>query len=392
MNTETVIVNTPTKSPSSFEQQVGRADRGQWTSASSAPADALCAGRHQAQAGRPDEPSEDAEFGRQIHEALATDDSSKLSPEQLNIYDSFVEIREKLITDVFGVDAQNVKRIKEKRHWVKVRSADGQTFYPHSGQSDLICRSGSKGLIVEYKSLPGDLPEAPENLQLRDQVVLTAGNLKLDDIEVAIIQPLVTHTPARCHYNKEAIARSEAEMFARVLASNTPGAARTAGEAQCKFCKARHDCATRAKFLEVSTPMAVSALASVPVAQWTPSQRSLFCERMPVAAKWLEDCKKQLKDGLALDPEFVPGWTLDDGSIKRPVVKPEELHARFLALGGTTEQFLSAVEIGKGKLEAVVRTVTGLKGKKLAAKIDELLDGLTVEKKDAPSLGRKEAA
>jgi hypothetical protein len=109
-----------------------------------------------------------------------------------------------------------------------------------------------------------------------------------------------------------------------------------------------------------------------------------------MATKWLEECKNQLKAILGSDPTAIPGWALEPGTVKRPVVKPEELHARFLALGGTPEQFLSCVDVGKGDFEKAVRAASGLKGKALAAKVKELLDGLTADKQDAPSLARRD--
>ena len=42
----------------------------------------------------------------------------------------------------------------------------------HSGQLDRVHRKGSRALIIECKSLVGDIPESPKNLQLRDQAAL----------------------------------------------------------------------------------------------------------------------------------------------------------------------------------------------------------------------------
>lgn len=372
------------------ETPMDKTQRGNWTSASNAWPDSLCAGRHNAQLDIPDESSEDATFGQEIHDALKTDDTSKLSPEQLSIYESCVEIRTRLIEEVFGQDAAKVIQLRERRLWVHILSpVDDKTRFPHSGQADFIARLGPKALIVEYKALPGDLPSAPSNLQLRDQVVLAGGELKVSDAYCAVIQPLVTHKPELCRYELEAIKRAEAQMFQRVRNSNNPNAPRTAGEVQCKFCRARHACPERAALLEVATPMPVSALASVPVAEWTPEQRSLFCERRGMASKWLEECYDQMKKLVKDNPDAIPGFALKPGAVMTPIVKPEELHARFLAIGGTPEQFMSAVSIGKKEFEKAVRAATKLKGKALAAKLDELTDGLVEEKPNDSSLTRK---
>jgi len=351
------------------------------TSASNAPADALCAGRHQAQSGIPDSPTDDSNFGTAIHDALKTDDPSKLQPDQLSIYEGCIEIREKLIMEKFGMDAPIAKRIKEQRFWWT--SGDGKLR--HSGQVDLLVFHGTEGLLIDYKALPGEVEGAASNEQLRDQVALTAGANKLTEIDVAIVQPLVTYSPQLCRYDAVSISRAQVEMGLRVAASNDPYAKRVAGTLQCKFCKARYTCKEYSAFTALSAPSSMSSL-TVPVHEWTPEQRALFCERLPMAMKWLEECKAQIKRLLKDDPKAVPGWKLAKGDTRRSISNPNELHARFLALGGTTEQFMACVDIGKGKLEAQLRAATALKGKGLKAKLEEIQVGITEDKECEPSL------
>ena len=366
-----------------MNQEIKTDERRGQTSASNAMADSLCQGRHRAQMGLPDTKSDDSTFGTEIHDALAKDDPSKLKSDQLSIYEGCVEIREKLIMERFGLDASKAERITETRFWWQ--SPDGEIS--HSGKLDLLVRLGSEALIVEYKTLPGEVEESSSNLQLRDQASLAAGKHGLTEVDVAVVQPLVTYSPVVTRYDADSIAKAQTEMVARVLASNVPNATRTAGIVQCKYCLARFTCPERSKFMALSVPPAMTELA-IPVAEWTPDQRALFCERAPVATKWIEECKNQIKDMLKDDPNSVPGWKLGEGRVNRPVNDPNELHGRFLASGGTTEQFMAAVSIGKGDFETQVRAATQLKGKGLKAKVDELLAGITDEKKSEPSLER----
>ena len=88
------------------------------------------------------------------------------------------------------------------------------------------------------------------------------------------------------------------------------------------------------------------------------------------------------------DAASVPGWRLAPGDIRKSITNPSILHARFLQAGGSTEQFMETIDVGKGELEKQIRAVTGLKGKALKAKIDEFLVGITEEKQNAPSLER----
>jgi hypothetical protein len=355
-------------------------DRGEHTSASNAPADELCQGRHLAQRGLPDLDTEDSQFGTQIHTALKNGDPAGLDPDQLSIYEGCVEIADRLIADKFG-SALPV-RVKERRFWWK--SSDGKI--QHSGQVDLLVTGKpATGLLIEYKTLPGDVAGAATNQQLRDQVAMVAGSMGLQEIDVAVVQPLVTYNPDLCRYDRMAIVRAQNEMAQRVRNSNNPLAPRVAGPVQCKFCKARFTCKEYHAWVSVSAPASMSSL-TIPVSEWTPSQRALFCERMPTAMKWLEECKHQLKELLKADPNAVPGWKVGTGRRLSTIINPTELHNRFLAAGGSTDQFMQCVEIAKGKFETQLRAVTALKGKALNAKKEEILAGIIEEKLGEGSL------
>jgi hypothetical protein len=350
------------------------------TSASNAQADELCQGRHQAQRGLTSPTTDDNLFGQQIHDALAKDAPEGLRSDQLSVYESCVEMRERLIIDSFGPDAENVKRIKEERLWF--RSQEGHI---HSAKPDLVVTHGTKALIIEYKTLPGEVQDSPSNLQLRDQCALAAGSYGVTEIDVSIVQPLVTHDAGICRYDLISIEQAQSEMVNRVFKSNAPGAPRTAGEVQCKYCLARFTCPEYSKLVDVSVPASMSTLA-IPVSLWTPEQRALFCERRGLAERWLSECKEKIKDLIREDPNAVPGWKIGEGDMTKTVNNPNELHARFVASGGTTAQFMATVTIAKGELEAQVRAATKLKGKALKAKMDELLAGITDDKRKDGSL------
>lgn len=361
------------------------------TSASNAQADTLCPGRHNAQKGIPQPPaSKDAEFGRIIHAALAENAREEvnvgalksLTGEQRDIFDACREIEKKLIEQFFGGDLTPKRVFREQRYWCLVDKK-----FEHSAQPDVVVRAGPRGLILEYKTLPGDLPDSPSNLQLRDQVVVASGSLLMNEVGVAIIQPLVTYTPNITLYNATAIKQAEQEMFERVRRSNDPNAPRVAGEIQCKFCLAKSTCPQYASYAPNLLPE-VSVL-SVPVAQWSPEQRAVFCERRSIAKKWLEECESEMKKLLKADPNAIPGWMLEEGNFRETVKDPQTLFTRFNALGGTLEDFMKCVKIGNGDLEDQVRAVAKLKGKGLKDKVKELLVGLTESKQDAPSLARK---
>lgn len=371
------------------------------TSASNAQADTLCPGRHLAQKGIPETPpGPDAEFGRIIHSALAvgseegkhTVDLMKMTGEQRDIFDACREIEKEGIRQYFGNSptpenqAQQFipKRVfREQRYWCMVDNK-----FEHSGQPDVIVRAGPKAIIFEYKTLAGDVPESPTNLQLRDQVVLTAGSLLLKEIAVAVIQPLVTHEPTLTLYNEAAIKQAETEMWDRVRKSNDPASLRVAGEVQCKYCRARGVCKEYQKWAGSLLPVPAS-IVDLPMADWTPDQCALFASGRAAAQKWLDEAEAMLKARLTANPEAVPGWCLKEGIYRETITDPQELFNRFGTLGGTLEQFLACIAVTKGKFEEQVRGIAKLKGKALKSKVEELLQDITESKQNAPSLAKK---
>lgn len=375
-------------------------DRGNWTSASSAGADRLCPGRHQAQAGLPDVKSDDADFGTQIHDALAKNDPVKLSPEQLRIFEMCSDLTTKHVQEVFGLEYEKAKVWREKRFWVNIKAISGDTsqqpkMYQHSAQLDALFILGDKGLIIEYKTLKGDVEEASSNEQLRDQAVIAAGTFKLKEVVTLIAQPLVTMSPAPCLYNETAIAKAQKEMYVRVRNSNAPKAKRVAGPVQCKFCKARFTCSEYEQWSASLLPETAPVIG-VPLASWTPQQRTYFLTMRGAAQKWLDDAYDFIKEGLRNDPEFAPGFTLKPGLIRRPINDPQELFNRILASSDSSglkaeevlPLYLQCVDVKKGDVEALVRKLTSLKGKAFKTHMEELFAGITDEKPNDSSVSK----
>lgn len=348
------------------------------TSASNAAADALCPARHRKQLHIPSKPSKDSEFGRQIHAALASGDARSLTLQQRDIFDGCRLIERNWIQKLFGDNP--VKMFREQRFWVQI---DGK--HNHSGQPDLVVRSGPVGLIVEYKTLPGDVPTSAENQQLRDQTALAAGHLLLDEVWVVVAQPMVTMTPEPCKYTKADIKRAEAEMFARVRKCYDESLEPNPGEVQCKFCRAKADCIQHLRWAGSMIPGMLNVL-EVPVSQWTPQQRAVFCHNYTPAKSWLENTREAMIEGLMQDPNFVEGFELKPGAVRTQILDPQSVFTRYVALGGTPQKFMRCVSLGMTKLREAINDLTGARGKQLEAAMETLLKGLTKEERNAPSL------
>lgn len=364
------------------------------TSASNALADSLCKGRHLAQAGLPDSSNKYSDFGSKVHAALAQEiKPDTLTFEQREVFDACKEMEKKALIDYFGEQPPlPIRVIREKadgttRLWVRFQH-EGRLL-EHSGQPDVIFRSGTRALIVEYKALLGDVPDSPKNLQLRDQAALTFGNhTLLEEIATTVAQPLASHTVELCVYDRDALARAQAEMMARVIASNDPNSPRTAGKAQCEHCKAKRLCTTYQAWAAQMTPPAMLEVMEVPMAEWTPAQRAHAASQLGPAEKFLDDLRAFLKDGLKQDASFCPGWTLAPGAKRETIVDPQVCFDRFSVIGGKLPEFMKVVSVPKTKLREAVASVTGAKGKKLEQVMKEITLGIVEEKQNEPSLAR----
>lgn len=379
------------------------AHRGEWTSASNAQSDAQCPGRHLAQKGIPEKPSEWADFGTKIHAALAKGDPAGLEVEERDIYEGCLEVEKRVIVKYFGHEVAGLKAtpVVEKREWIGFQPQgkgvnDGaMPMIYHSAQPDRVYRRGSKILIIEFKTLAGEVEESPSNMQLRDQMTVIWNKMKasgqnITEIGVAVVQPLVTHDPVICTYELKDFEISLELLFARVTASNDPESPRIAGVPQCDYCRAATRCEVYQRWAGGSVPqLAQSPLIDIPMAQWTPEQRAKACEALQIIDGWVTQAKDFLKQSLKQNPDSIPGWKVNEGRTIQNVTDPNELAQRFYKLGGNEEQFRKCVTVGKTKLSQQVSDLTGAVGVNLEIAVRELYKGICTETKSEGWLARK---
>lgn len=389
-------------------QTIDRTLRGRWTSASNAAADLGCPARHLAQRGLEERDSKDAATGRAVHNVLALIDTPEhkaayeaLKPDQRDIHDRCLAIAERKKVEFFGREAANpsLRTFREQRYWVKLRKpapAEEKTaeFLEHSGQPDLVYRLGMRALVVEFKTLFGDIPGASSNMQLRDQACLVRGNLLVNEVGAVLVQPWVNANPEVCLYTAGDLDRASKEMFARVIASNDPASRRIAGEVQCGFCLAKTQCDAYQKWAGGSVPAMLTVL-DVPMEAWTPEQRAIAADRLSVAQDYLDQLKDFLKSGLEKDPEFVPGWGLQPGTERETITDPQGVFERWVKLvpklppEDQVKAFMRTVTVRKAPLREILAAYTDYKkGKALQDAVAGLLDGLVETKFSAPSLKR----
>jgi hypothetical protein len=326
-----------------------------------------------------------AASGDKIHAALRDGSDAGLSLVERDTFNACQSIEQKVVTQFFGAGVETWKA-RERRFWI--------TFdeLRHSGQVDLVHRCGLRALIIDYKSLMGDTQESPKNLQLRDLAVLARENLIVDTVGVCIIQPFVTHSPDLCLYDRQSLILARGQMCERINHSNAMGAKRTPSEVACKFCLAAKlgKCVEYQQWAGQIAPPAIMAALDVPIAQWSPETRARAMDAVKQAYKLLENIEQNVREGLAQDPAFCPGWELAPGRNMETITEPETVFQRFISLGGKSENFMRCVKIIKGNLAVALANVNAETGKRLSGALAELIKGCTEKTVSAPILRRKD--
>lgn len=360
-------------------------DRGSWTSASSALPDSLCVGRHQTQQGIPErEVNRDSESGIKIHWALCHREPSKLTLEEYSTYERCIEIEEAKVAEFFGPLDEPVV-FRERRFWIVLDR------YKHSAQPDVVYRLNNRALIVEYKSLFGDIESAERNAQLRDQVVCVDHEFfMLERVGAVVVQPHVTMKPEITVYTPADIERSRLLLAVRIANNNNPALKdnHNPGKIQCKYCRGKVVCKEWSAWASDSLPT-VRNITDIPVQQWSPEQMAVFLDKVGDIESWIETCKKYIKQLVKSTPGYVPTYTIRPGAVDRPVPGEniQQLFERFEKAGGDLSTFMACLTLNKTKFaDAVSKAQGDLKGKALDVILAALYQNLTIEKPKDGSL------
>lgn len=335
--------------------------------------------------------SDDAALGNRIHDWLAWR-KVQLTPDEQELSDACDAQANQLMMDWRGTgEAPKVEIIREQRLWA--RDADGLERV-WSGKPDFVAivqrDNGTRSaLVIDYKTGRGDVTQAAGNMQLRALAVLVAEEFSVTEVRVAIAQPLAG-PPTVCDYTETDLAVSRVEIDAIVKRATTPGQERRPNPAACKWCSAKHACPEgRNLALAMAQPLAREG----GVILLTPEEMAGFLHAARAAEAIIESVREKARRMLDGDANAIPGWRLKPGVARESITNPQLVFDRVAALGGTPEKFMAAVTVAKGKLESIVRELTGEKGKGLKARMDGILDGATETKHASPSLApEKEGA
>lgn len=351
----------------------------------------LCPGSWNLERGLPEgERSEDADSGTRVHAAWETGDERGLKLEELDTLERMKALEAQAIRAVFGALTDTAEVYREKRLWLY----DGHLNPRFSGKLDLYIIQGGNALILDGKTGRADTEHATSNMQLRAQARLLDNhtNGTLQSITVGIIAPHQDEPLSLCRYEPENLDAASDELDVVLEAAHNPMAPRVPSEKACRYCKAKAIC-PEARIEALSLPAKADAetvLVQEPqlIAQALSPESLALCldrgqlfERIHTAIRG--EARKRLMAG-----DRVPGWHLKPGRVNRPITDPALVFGRFRDIGGTQEQFMSTVEVGKGALQEQVHAITGETGKALKNRMASILDRATQEKQSGAILER----
>lgn len=347
-----------------------------------------CPGSHRMCAGIPDKPTDDSDFGNRVHEFLAGKrEADTLTPEELDIAEDCQEIEARMVAEwklrnqITDEDTVAVTRDSE-RLWLTVCEKSAC-----SGVADVVYQWGRSVLILDYKTLPGDHADSDENLQLRCLACLVdeKNGYMLKSVDVAIIQPLVTHSPTVCHYDTATIDRARTELVEILLTSQQPAAPLRSGD-HCKFCRAASVCPEVRKEVETLSALTIHESGlTVPDEDIAALRGKCGMAKKMIAAIEAEAFKRAQADP-AKWREM--GWEIKEGAGRRSVEDVRTVSERLNEAGCDWPEITAACSITIGDVEALTRKATGAKGVALKDKVSGVLLGCVTVKTAKPSLKR----
>ena len=345
-------------------------ERGDKPSASAAARLMQCPASHQLslRCAEPTE-SEYAASGTRIHQVLAGEaEASTLNESEQTTARICTSLLDSLQAQTFDGAEPEIHR--EIRLWHNDEL---------SGQLDVLMHHEGVGLIADYKTGRGEVEHAARNAQLRWQAVLARNDFNLTQVTVAIIQPLAEgDSVTTCLYSTATLNMAQREMEACIKAIADKTQIPSPSASACKYCRAAPICEAAHE--------SVTMLANTKSTELSTERMAQLLDQCELADKVIANIRAAAKQAL-LDGKEIDGWHMRAGSTRQSITDIVGLYAHlsndYMVSG---EQFANACTITKGKVKAILKETTGLKGRELDELTSTIVSTYGEDKTTAPSL------
>jgi len=363
-------------------------------SASSMEALELCPGRHLACQGIEDTRTKDATFGDRVHFVLCEMANGNAAHRDIDesVNSAAIDLWKKGNDLVEWWKQANeitdCSELIERR--LLLSSRDGVPLM--TGQGDRIVISRDHALIIDYKSLPGDVSDSKDNGQLRSLVALVGHSYDaVFTITGAIIQRM-TGKPEPVVYRGEEIDAAIDWSERVAIAAMDPNAPRNPGEKQCKWCRFKPNCPeANAKAVAVVERLGPVDLVTHKIASLAPDRLAQLFDQVTFAQTILKTAREEIEK--RVDAESIPGLERGEGSKTSEVSDMGALFSRLRDKYGIDDaRFVRGATISKKEIKAMIKEWNQeMSGAALDKACATLLVGIVTEKLKRGSVGRVNA-
>jgi len=318
--------------------------------------------------------SPEADRGDRIHARLAGEQIT-LDESEETTANFLAERALEQVERIFG--RKDIPSITERRLWLDY---DGKKAL--SGRFDVVYFTDKLALVQDYKTGWREPDAAEQNAQLKVLAVLIGIALPtVEEIVVQLISGPYGVTEAR--YNLQALSEAYREIIATLRRINDPNAGFNPGPEQCRFCPAQLICQTYRDATVL--PITKIQITQLPL---EPDRASKLLDEVTMLRGLCDEIEQFYSDKLTSDPTFsIPNYAMVPGAIKREVTDWDIARGR-LGEYLDVDQIKGAANYRLGDLEKALAKTLKLKAKDAKQRINEILNGLIIEKQNAASLRR----
>jgi hypothetical protein len=267
-------------------------------------------------------------------------------------------------------DGSPIESAKEERLWLR------KGIRPLlSGQPDEILRQGNRAAVLDHKFGAYRVSDPGENSQLAVYSLLAArSDDAIEEVTCQIVSP--THDFEPYTYSRDELDQLYQSVLVVINSLADPGDPVPGNH--CHFCSARLICGA-------ARQQAESAMLAKAVELPVGEQAAKLLDQIKRAQGLFKEVEAYYKRVLEESPGAIPGWTLEPGDVRRSINDPVGALERLIETF-SVQEFLQCCSPSVPELEKTWAKKKGLPAPKARGEFGRCMDGLIIEKRNAPSL------